>query len=103
MCYRKTKDTDAGEIVEAAFQEVKPGPGKDYMCHPTIKTFLEKTLLDLLASDKRKRVDYFACIALKVSFFPVMKRYRAAIGLLAMAGGMRIMADTSLYCSLYDG
>ena len=52
------QETDAGEILEAAFQEVKPGPGKDYMCHPTIKTFLEKTSLDLLASDKRKRVDY---------------------------------------------
>ena len=36
------QETDAGEILEAAFQEVKPGPGKDYMCHPTIKTFLEK-------------------------------------------------------------
>ena len=42
-------ETDAGEIVEVAFQEVKPGPGKDYMCHPTIKTFLEKTSLDPLA------------------------------------------------------
>ena len=52
------QDTDAGEIVEAAFQEVKPGPGKDYMCHPTINTFLEKSSLDLLASDQRNRVDY---------------------------------------------
>ena len=52
------QETDAGEIVEVAFQEVKPGPGKDYMCHPTIKTFLEKTSLDPLASDKRTRVDY---------------------------------------------
>ena len=43
------QETDAGEILEAAFQEVKPGPGKDYMCHPTIKTFLEKTSLDPLA------------------------------------------------------
>ena len=51
-------ENDAGEIVEAAFQEVKPGPSKDYMCHPTIKTFLEKTSLDLLASDNRQRVDY---------------------------------------------
>ena len=38
------QETDAGEIVEAAFQEVKPGPGKVYMCHPMIKTFLEKNL-----------------------------------------------------------
>ena len=49
------QETDAGEIVEVAFQDVKPGPGNDYMCHPTIKTFLEKTSLDTLASDKRKR------------------------------------------------
>ena len=49
------QETDAGEIVEAAFQEVKPGPGKDYLCHSTIKTFLEKTSLDPLASGKRKR------------------------------------------------
>ena len=41
--------------VEAAFQEVTP---KDYMCHPTIKTFLEKTSLDPLDSDKRKLVHY---------------------------------------------
>ena len=40
----KKQETDAGEIVEAAFQEVKPDPCKDYMCHPTIKTFLEKNL-----------------------------------------------------------
>jgi hypothetical protein len=41
--------TDAGEIVEVTFEEVKPGPGKDYRCHPTKgvipvsshKTFLE--------------------------------------------------------------
>ena len=44
--------------MEAAFQEVKPGPGKDYLCHPTIKTFLEKASLDPLASDKSKRVNY---------------------------------------------
>jgi hypothetical protein len=36
--------TDAGEIVEVTFEEVKPGPGKDYRCHPTIKTFLEETV-----------------------------------------------------------
>ena len=52
------QETDAGEIVEVAFQDVKPGLGKDYMCHPTVKAFLEKTSLDPLASDKRKRVDY---------------------------------------------
>jgi hypothetical protein len=50
--------TDAGEIVEVTFEEVHPGPGKDYMYHPTIKTFLEETSLDPLASDKRMRVDY---------------------------------------------
>ncbi len=26
--------TDAGEIVEETFEEVHPGPGKDYMYHP---------------------------------------------------------------------
>jgi endo-1,4-beta-D-glucanase Y len=50
--------TDAGEIVEVTFQEVHPCPGKHYMYHPTIRTFLEKTSLDPLVSDKRKRVDY---------------------------------------------
>ena len=50
--------TDAGEIVEAALVEVKPCPGKDYICHPTTKMFLEETSLDPLASDKRKRLDY---------------------------------------------
>ena len=52
------QETDAGEIVEVAFQDFKPGPCKDYMCHPTVKAFLGKTSLDPLASDKRKRVDY---------------------------------------------
>ena len=56
------QETDAGEIVEVAFQEVKPGPGRDYMCHPTnratIKAFLEKTSLLPLASHKRKLLDY---------------------------------------------
>ena len=47
--------TDAVEIVEVAFQDVKPGPDKDYMCHPTVKAFLEKSSLDPLALDKRKR------------------------------------------------
>ena len=50
--------TDAGEIMDVTFEEVNPGPGKDYMYHPTIKTFLEETSLDLHVSDKRKRVDY---------------------------------------------
>ena len=50
--------TQAGEIMDAAFEEVKPGPGKNYMYHPTIKAFLEETSLDPLASDKRMRVDY---------------------------------------------
>jgi hypothetical protein len=44
--------------VEVTFQEVHPGPGKDYMYNPTIKTFLEETSLDPLVSDKRKREDY---------------------------------------------
>ena len=48
------QETDAGEIVKAAFQEVKPCPGRDYMCHPTIKTLLEKTSLDPLALDKER-------------------------------------------------
>jgi hypothetical protein len=52
--------TDAGEIVEVTFEEVDPGPGKDYMYHPTIKTFLEETSLDPLASDKRMLVRWFA-------------------------------------------
>ena len=63
------QQTNAGEIVEAAFQEVKPGPGKDYMCHNTIKTFLEKTSLDPLASDKRKQGDYLVSSA--SNFAPV--------------------------------
>jgi hypothetical protein len=50
--------TDAGEIVEVGFEEVKPGPGKYYKCHLTIRIFLEETKLDPLVSDKRKRVDY---------------------------------------------
>jgi hypothetical protein len=50
--------TDAGKIVEVTFEEVNPGPGKDYMCHPTIKTFLDETSLDPRVLDKRKRVDY---------------------------------------------
>jgi hypothetical protein len=37
---------------------VKPGPGKDYRRHPTIKTFLEETSLDPLVSDKRQRMNY---------------------------------------------
>jgi hypothetical protein len=32
--------TDASEIVKMTFKEVNPGPGKDYVYHPTIKTFL---------------------------------------------------------------
>ena len=57
------ESTDAGDILESAFEEVKPGPGKDYMCHPTIKKFLKETSLDLLASDQRKRVDYLGSSA----------------------------------------
>jgi hypothetical protein len=49
---------DAGEIVKVTFEEVNPGPGKNYMCHPTIKTFLDETSLDPFVSDKRTRVDY---------------------------------------------
>ena len=50
--------TDAGDIVDVTFEEVNPGPGRDYMSHSTIKTFLEETSLDPHVSDKRKRVDY---------------------------------------------
>ena len=50
--------TYAGEIIQVFFEEVKPGPGKDYTEHPTIKTFLDETSLDPLSSDKRFRVDY---------------------------------------------
>ena len=42
--FPEKQETYAGEIVEEAFQEVKSGPGKVYMCHPMIKTFLEKNL-----------------------------------------------------------
>jgi hypothetical protein len=44
--------------VDVTFEEVNPGPCKDYMYHLTIKTFLEETSLDPHVSDKRKRVDY---------------------------------------------
>ena len=54
----KKLKTAAFEIMFTHFEEVKPGPGKNYMCHPTIKSFLEETSLDPLASDKRLRVDY---------------------------------------------
>jgi hypothetical protein len=50
--------TEAGEIMEAAFEAVMPGPGKDYMGHPTIKRYLQETPLDPLDTDKRMRVDY---------------------------------------------
>ena len=36
--------TDAGDILQTAFEEVNPGPGNDYMYHPTIKNFLKKPL-----------------------------------------------------------
>jgi len=49
--------TEAGEIMEAAFEAVMPGPGKDYMGHPTIKRYLQETSLDPLDTDKRMRVD----------------------------------------------
>jgi hypothetical protein len=52
-CVTGETNTDAGEIVEVTFEEVNPGPGKDYMYHPTIKTFLEETSLDPYVSDKR--------------------------------------------------
>ena len=44
--------SDTCEIVEVAFEEVNPGPGKDYMCQPTIKTFLDEILLDRLFQTK---------------------------------------------------
>jgi hypothetical protein len=40
------------------FEEVHPGPCKDYMYHHTIKKFLEDILLDPLVSDKKKHMDY---------------------------------------------
>jgi hypothetical protein len=40
------------------FEAVNPDPGKDYMCHPNIKTFLDETALDPVVSDKRKRVGF---------------------------------------------
>jgi hypothetical protein len=52
------QSTDAGKIVKVTFEEVRPGPGKDSVYHPTIKTFLEETSLEPLDSDKRKQVDY---------------------------------------------
>jgi hypothetical protein len=39
-------------------RESDPCPGKNYMCPPTIKTFLDETSLDPFVSDKRKQVDY---------------------------------------------
>ena len=59
----------------------------------------------LLADPLPSFVDWsssFACIALKISFFLLMKRYWAVISQLTMAGGM-LMAATSTYFSLYDG
>ena len=50
--------TYAGDIIQDVFEEIKPGPGHNYMEHPTIKTFLTETSLDPLASNKRFRVDY---------------------------------------------
>jgi hypothetical protein len=49
--------TDAGEIMDVTVEEVNSCPCKDYMYHPTIKTFLEETSLDPHVSDKRKRVE----------------------------------------------
>ena len=52
--------TDAGKIMQAAFGVVMPVSCNDYMRHPTIKTFLEGTLLllDQLASHKRMRLEH---------------------------------------------
>ena len=49
---------DAGEIIQVAFEEVHPGPGNDYMDHPSIQKFLDETSLDPLTPDKKKRIDY---------------------------------------------
>ena len=37
---------DAGEIIQAVFEEVHPGSANDYMDHPSIQKFLEETSLD---------------------------------------------------------
>jgi hypothetical protein len=66
--------TDAGEIMDVTFEEVNPGPGKDYMYHPTIKTFLEETSLDLHISDKRKRVDYSGSFHVVAKLFLSLSR-----------------------------
>ena len=44
---------DAGEIIQVAFEEVHPGPGNDYMDHPSIQKFLEETSLD----SRQKKTD----------------------------------------------
>jgi hypothetical protein len=58
--------TDAGEmiaeIVRVTFEE---------MFHPKIKTFLEETSLDPLASDKRRRVDYRGSSAIFFGNHPI--------------------------------
>ena len=50
--------TDAGEIIQVAFEEVHPGTCNYYMDHPSIQKFLDETSLDPLTPDKRKRIDY---------------------------------------------
>ena len=61
VCYRKNKIQMQLRCWRNRGSDLSRGkarPGRDYMCHPTIKTFLEKPSLDPLASDKSKRVDY---------------------------------------------
>jgi hypothetical protein len=53
--------TDAGEIIKLSFEEVFSGPCKNYICHPAIKVFFDKTLVIKslqVVSNIRKRVGY---------------------------------------------
>ena len=34
--------SDAGEIIQVAFEEVHPGPGNDYADHPSIQKFIDE-------------------------------------------------------------
>ena len=52
--------TDAGNILQTAFEEVNPGPGLEnvYLYHPTIKKSLKEISLDPLTADKQIRIDF---------------------------------------------
>ena len=79
--------TDAGEIMQATFEEVPPDPGNDYIFSPTIKKFLDETSLDLLTVDKQKRENYreeewsktcFGCRTIRYSSFEQVAKVRSA-------------------------